>query len=95
MSAVIFYVNVTLEYFNYSGPNVGYCKYGGLSVYDYVNNTKKEVLLMCKNWISARRIIISNAGSLFLVFYSYHPYSKINIQIRIESSSCQGVHLQK
>ena len=89
------YVNVTLEYFNYSGPNVGYCKYGGLSVYDYVNNTKKEVLLICNNWASSRRLIISNTESLFLMFYSYYPYSQIEIKIRIESSPCQGVHLQK
>ena len=33
------FVNMTLISIKYSGPNVGYCKYGGLSVYDHVNNT--------------------------------------------------------
>ena len=56
------------------GPNVGYCKYGGFSVYDYIDNTLMEVLLSCDNWFSVSsnlhfyRTIISNSESLFLVF---------------------------
>ena len=47
-----FFVNVTLLSFNYSGPNVGYCKYGGLSIYDNTKNATEEVLLLCNNWLS-------------------------------------------
>ena len=34
-----FYVYINLNYFNYSGPNIEYCKYDGLSIYDYVEKT--------------------------------------------------------
>ena len=39
------FVNITLS-LRYLGHNTGYCKYGGLSIYDYLNKTKKEVLLL-------------------------------------------------
>ena len=72
-----FFVNVTLLFVNYSGPNIGYCKYGGLSVYDKVKNNTQEMLLLCNNWLSlssnihTKRTIVSTTNSLFLVFYSY------------------------
>ena len=96
-----FFVNVTLLSFNYSGPSVGYCKYGGLSIYDNAKNATEEVLLLCNNWLSpssnlhAKRTIVSSTQSLYLVFYSYSPYSEIKIQLRIETSSCQGVFLER
>ena len=90
-----FFVNVTLLSFNYSGPNVGYCKYGGLSIYDNAKNATEEVLLLCNNWLSpssnAKRTIVSTTQSVYLVFYSYYPYSEITVQLRIQPSSCQGV----
>ena len=95
-----FFVNITFS-FKYLGPNVGYCKYGGLSVYDYVNSIKKEVFLSCDNWFflplssEPNRTIISSTESLFLVFYSYHPQSEIEVQLKIESSSCQGVNVER
>ena len=94
------YVNVTLS-FKYFGPNIGYCKYGGLSVYDYVNNTMKEVLLSCDNWFSLPlhlqpvRNIVSNTGHIFVVFYSYIFYSKIEFQLQIKPSFCQGVIIER
>ena len=96
-----FFVNVTLLSFNYSGPSVGYCRYGGLSIYDYSKNDMEEVLLLCNNWLSpssnlhAKRTIVSTTQSLYLVFYSYFPYSEIKIQLQIQSTSCQGVFLQR
>ena len=94
------YVNVTLSV-KYFGPNIGYCKYGGLSVYDYVNSTIKEVLLSCDNWFSLplnlqpTRNIVSNTESLFVVFYSYFPQSIIEFQLQIEPSFCQGVVIER
>ena len=94
------YINITLLSLNYTGPNVGYCKYGGLSIYDYVRNTMKEVLLTCDSSFPVSsndqfRVIISNKRSVFLVFYSYEPYSDINIRMIIEPTVCQGVHVQR
>ena len=97
-----FYVNVTLLYFNYSGPNIGYCQYGGLSIYDYVKKNIKEILLLCDNWLSIslmkepNRMIVSNTENLFfVVLYSYFPHSMIKINLGIEKTSCQGLHLQR
>ena len=96
-----FYVNINLNYFNYSGPNIEYCKYGGLSIYDYVDKNLSEVLLLCQNWISTTsrssptRFIVSNTHSLYVIFYSYSPCSKIQVNLRINSTSCKGVHLQR
>ena len=96
-----FYVNVTLLNFNYSGPNTGYCQYGGLSIYDNMNNKIKEVLLLCNNWPSMssikepKKFIVSNTKSLFVVLFSYTPHSMINFILRIEKTSYQGVHLQR
>ena len=96
-----FFVNVTLLSFNYSGPSVGYCRYGGLSIYDYEKNDMEEVLLLCNNWLSpssnlhTKRTIVSTTQSLYLVFYSYFPHREIKIQLRIQSTTCQGVFLQR
>ena len=94
-----FFVNVTLLSFNYSGPNVGYCKYGGLSIYDYSRNTTEEVLLLCNNILSpslhAKRAIISSTENLYLVFYSYFPYGEIHVELNVQKSACKGVFLQR
>ena len=94
------HVNITLS-FKYLGPNIGYCKYGGLSVYDYVNSTIKEVLLSCNNWFSQSLnlqpniTLVSTTEHSFLVFYSYMQYSEIEFQLQIETSSCKGVITQR
>ena len=94
------HVNITFS-FVYLGSNVGYCKYGGLSVYDYVNNIRKEVFLSCDNWFSlplnlqSNRTIVSNTETVFLVFYSYIPHNEIIVKIQIESSSCQGINIER
>ena len=94
------YVNITLS-FKYFGPNIGYCMYGGLSIYDYINSTIKEVLLLCDNLFSLplslqpNRNLISNTESLFLVFYSYILYSDIEVHLQKEPSSCQGVIIER
>ena len=96
-----FYINVTLMYLNYIGPNVGHCKYGGLSIYDYVRNTMKEVVQTCKNMFPQSsnyqhsRVVISNKNNIYLIFYSYLPYSEIEMALIIEPTTCQGVHVQR
>ena len=95
------YINVTLLSLNFNGPNVGYCKYGGLAIYDYMRNTMKEVFLQCDNWFAMssndhfNKVIISNKWNIFLVFYSYEPYSDIDIKMIIEPTACQGIHIQR
>ena len=90
------HANITLLSLEYSGPNVGYCKYGGLSVYDYVNSKMKEVFLLCDNVFpqtQPKHIIISNTHNLFLILYAYWPYSKIKPHITIMPTTCKGVHI--
>ena len=94
-----YFVNMTLLSLKYSGPNIGYCKYGGLSIYDNVSNNLTEVLLVCDNMFpasilsSSKRVVVSSKQSLFLIFYSYWPYSKIELKMTVEPTICKGVHL--
>ena len=90
------YVNVTILSFLYSGPNVGYCKYGGFSISDFVNNTLKEISLVCESLDTlTNRIIVSHTESLFLILYSYWPYSESNFSVTVQPTMCKGVHVQR
>ena len=94
-----YYVNITLLSLEYSGPNVGYCKYGGLSIYDFIYSQMKEVFLLCDQVFPAtlhtqpKHIIISSTQHLFLIFYAYRPYSEIKPHITIKPTTCKGVHI--
>ena len=91
-----FHVNVTIETLSHSGPNTGYCKYGGLSIYDNVTNITQEVLLLCTPLSTQlKHVIVSSAENLFLILYSYWPYSKIMLNVKIQPSVCKGVHVQR
>ena len=91
------YLNITLLSLKYKGSNTGYCKYGGLSIYDVINGTLKEDFLLCdtlqESAIIPKRHIVSNTESLFLIYYSYWPYSQIELNLTIQPSSCKGLHL--
>ena len=69
-----YFVNITLISLKYSGPNTGYCKYGGLSIYDNITSTMKEVLLLCNNKITdalntqSKHYIVSSTQVHFLYF---------------------------
>ena len=91
------FVNMTLLSFKYYEPNVGYCKYGGLSVYDYVHDFK-EVLLLCDNIFRVTfniqpQQVLSSTQILFLIFYAYWPYSRVRLNITIEPTTCKGIHM--
>ena len=94
-----YFVNITLLSLQYSGPNVGYCKYGGLSIYDHLHSSIKEVLLLCDNMLTSKfntqqkQAIVSSTQILSLIFYAYSPYSQIKLNITIQSTKCYGIHL--
>ena len=86
------FVNVTILFLKYTGPNVGYCKYGGLSVYISTDSVIQEVLLMCDT-LHTLNSIISTSESMFLILYSYFPYSEIKITLEVKPTQCKGVHV--
>ena len=94
-----YYINITLLSLKYSGPNVGYCKYGGLSIYDNINRSLKEVLLLCDDLLTVifnnqpKQVIVSSTQMISLIFYAYWPYSNIELNITMESTKCKGVHV--
>ena len=94
-----YFVNISLLSFKYSGPNVGYCKYGGLSVYDYINKNTKEVLLLCENIFpitfntQQKQVIVSSTKHLFLILFAYWPYTKVKLNITMQPTTCNGVHI--
>ena len=90
-----YHVNITISSFNFSGSNIGYCKYGGLSIYDGSNF--QEVLLLCNTTISlnALQSIVSFGSSLYLVIYSYSTHDDIHFNVIINPTGCQGVHVKR
>ena len=94
------FINISLISVNYSGSNTGYCKYGGLSVYDNLNTTK-EVLFLCDNPVTLvfdnhyRQEMVSSTQSIFLIVYAYYPYSKIELSITMQPTACKEVYIQR
>ena len=91
-----YHVNISIVSLKYSGSNVGYCKFGGLSVYDKVNGSLKEVFLSCddmSNDFGNERVIVSNEHSLYLIVYTYWPYSHIKLNISVQPTLCTGVYI--
>ena len=90
------HVNVTIMTLNYFGPNTGYCKYGGVSIYDNITNTLKEILLLCDTFVTqTSHVTVSSAGNLFLIFYSFFPYSHIEFKVKIQPTICKGVYMKR
>ena len=90
------HVNVRIITVNYFGPNTGYCKYGGVSIYDNITNTLKEILLLCNTFaIQTSHVTVSSAENLFLIFYSYMPYSHIKFNVKVQSTICKGVYMKR
>ena len=89
-------MNISIVSLKYSGSNVGYCKFGGLSLYDKVNGSLKEVFLSCNdmsNDFGNERVIVSNKHSLYLIVYSYWSYSQMKIKITLQPTVCTGVYI--
>ena len=90
------YVNVIIMTLNYFGPNTGYCKYAGVSIYDNITNTLKEILLLCDTFVTQpSHVTVSSAENLFLIFYSYMPFSYIEFKVKIQPTICKGVHMKR
>ena len=92
-----YYINVSIIALEYIGSDVGYCKYGGTSIYDDRAGVIKEVFLACNDVIHSSilppRIIVSSENILSMIFYSYWPYSQIGFKISVETTQCKGVPL--
>ena len=94
-----YFVNISILSLKHFGPNVGYCKYGGLSIYDNVNNTLKQVLLLCDDQFPIslssqhKRVFVSSYESVFIIFYSYLPYGRIELNMVLKQSTCKGIHV--
>ena len=60
----------------------------------------KEMFLICDNWVSASssyqftRNIVSNKNRIFSVFYSFKPFSYIEVEMVIQTTLCQGIYVQ-
>ena len=91
-----YHVDISIVSLKYFGSNVGYCKFGGLSVYDKINGFLKEVFLSCNDISSDfgnERIIVSNKHSLYLIVYTYWPYSHTKLNITVQPTVCRGVYI--
>ena len=100
MFPVASHVNITISSFNFSGSNTGYCKYGGISIYDASKDKfdrLQEVLLLCNTTISflALQSIVSFRNNLYLILYSYSAHNNIDFNVIINPTGCQGVQVER
>ena len=88
-------VNVTLQSMVFQGENSAYCKYGGLSLIEFINEEYNENVALCRNDFSnnIKRRFYSVSSSLKMVLYWYEPYSSTSVTLRISNTECDSIHL--
>ena len=88
-------VNITLQSMVFQGENSAYCKYGGLSLIEVINEEYNENVALCRNDFSNnnKRRFYSVSSSLKMVLYWYKPYSSTSVTLRISTTECDSIHL--
>ena len=96
------YINITILSFNFSGPNIGYCKYGAISIYDkqkdkFGRSSLQEVILLCDTTMSflAFQSIVSHGKMLYLIIYSYNVLDNTHVDVMVKPTACQGVQVKR
>ena len=85
-----FYVNVSILNFKYDGFRISTCRFAGLTTYDNINNSYKEISTACKQHynIYKSRKMYSETSKMVLVFYQYKEYSTIEVEILLSVTRC-------
>ena len=96
------FINISLISFNYNGPEIKRCRYGGMFYYEPdVDRYRKDVVRMCstyrktpgsKSFDRFPMDFVTSASNVLIMIYSYHPYNEImEVKIHISVTPCKGV----
>ena len=85
-----FYVNISILNFNYHGFRISTCRFAGITAYNRIHNSYKEISTVCKphHNIYKTRKMYSETSKITLVFYQYKEYSKIEVEILLSVIRC-------
>ena len=97
------HVRATLHQLLYRGMFGYRCEYGGLAIFDWRNNTWKDIQLVCgqdylqdlPHDLSQNVSFISSGTELLIVYVTHKFYSNLNILIDISSTTCKGFYLEQ
>ena len=87
------YVNVSITNFIYGGITITSCQYGGISFFDH--NLESIASICTKRKVDAQNLqnVYSNENKLFIVIFSFHPYSSLRIQVKVSVSMCKVIKI--
>ena len=88
------FINITTTSFMHSGYNSFTCSFGGLSVFDFVNGTYKEITTICKNQDKnyLHRNIYSSTSTAILTFFSSQRYgNRMEVELNVSTTKCKRI----
>ena len=85
------YFNITIRNISHNHPESMLCSYGGVSVFDIVNDKHKDVSKLCsvhpRNYTYQN--IYSNSSTAQIVIYSHREYGPFNVTLDVTTTRCQ------
>ena len=88
------FINATTASFVYNGHNSITCSIGGVTVFDFVNGTYKEMTTICTNQgiNYVHRNIYSSTSTAILLFYFYQGYSSgMKVELNVSTTKCRKI----
>ena len=91
-----FYVNVSILNFKYGGFRISTCHFAGITTYNSINSTYKEMSTVCQPHygIYKSHKMYSETSKIVLVIYHHEEYSKIEADILISATRCAPLALE-
>ena len=85
-----FYVNVSILHFIYHGFRISSCRYAGITAYNWVYRSYKEISTICKPHYSIYKSckIYFKTSKMLLVFYQYQDYCTNEVEILLSVTKC-------
>ena len=96
------YLNISLGYLSYTGPQMYNCSFGGIAYYQFHSNLNEyfEVRSMCDDFtndgeydINKKKPMdfVSEESNMLIIIYSYWPYTTLEFVLNVAIAPCKGV----
>ena len=89
-------IQVDVNKVQLAGFSDSQCLYGGMAVYNVVNNESQMVGLWCKSIDELGKyhgiLSLTSSGNMFsIILYGYNPYFEMEVQFDIHLTECIGL----